>query len=519
LACRRDRVLGLWGARARLLATVVVALVVALPAAAGGADAGFGNGGWLKPGGDYNTTGVEGIAVRPNGRIVLLGEDGWLQQRLSDGRVDKGFRAGEIGGADQGCGCAQALALQPDGKVLTEAWRPATLARYTATGRLDTSFGDGGELTLDKYSSASGPVVAQDGRIVVGVTSPNGMVGWLLRFLPDGRPDASFGSGGTIRLPDRFIPAAVTMQPDGGIVAAGDGQAVARYRSDGSRDSAFAPQGTGVDGLQHYALTLQPDGKIVVAGVRFVGSADTDVARLLPDGRLDTSFGAAGVVVAFRDPHGSVYGAPAALATLPDGGIAIAGAILPTCSCKGADWLALRVTADGTVASVPAPGKPDPDHDCDGGTTDAVAAQPDGKILFGGGMCDRGNSNTFVGRFNPNLTLDAGPALQATLTGVHARSIGSHVRLTGTLRLSDAATVTVTVKTGGGTRVQLLPGSRLGTRTRTAKSLLASFAHATRVPVVLLFATRPQARYLLSIDLADDRSRAAHVRLTVHPGQ
>jgi hypothetical protein len=93
------------------------------------------------------------------------------------------------------------------------------------------------------------------------------------------------------------------------------------------------------------------------------------------------------------------------------------------------------------------------------------------------------------------------------------------VRLTGTLRLSDAATVTVTVKTGGGTRVQLLPGSRLGTRTRTAKSLLASFAHATRVPVVLLFATRPQARYLLRIDVADDRSRAAHVRLTVHPGQ
>lgn len=94
------------------------------------------------------------------------------------------------------------------------------------------------------------------------------------------------------------------------------------------------------------------------------------------------------------------------------------------------------------------------------------------------------------------------------------------MRLTGTLRLSDAATVTVTVKTGGGTRVPLLPDSRLGgAGTRTAKTLRASFAHAARVPVVLLFAARPKARYLLRIDVADDRSRTAQLRRAVRPGQ
>ena len=416
----------------RLLPTIVAALVAALPAGARGVDAGFGNGGWLRVGGDYTT--VAGIAVRPDGRIVVLGMDGRLQQRLADGRLDRSFPTHAIAGAIDGCCAGAFLALQPDGKVLTVANGPhGTLARYTTTGRIDTSFGAGGRLSLgDDF--AAGIVVARDGKIIVGVGRSDGAAttGGLIRLLPDGQPDTSFGPGGRIGLPAGVVPVAVAAETDGGILVAGRGQAVSRYRNDGSRDDAFASHGgTAIEGLAGGALAVQSDDRIVVAGVRIAPGAapETDVVRLLPDGRPDPRFGAGGVVVAFKRASGALIGLPEALAALPDGGVAVAGVIHQTCACKGADWLALRIAADGTVRSVPPPGGADPDHDCWGGEAGAVAVQPDGKLLFGGDMCDRGDSSgssTFVGRFNPaSLGLDAGPALHATLSNVHVRFSGN----------------------------------------------------------------------------------------------
>jgi uncharacterized delta-60 repeat protein len=490
-----------------------------LPAAARSTDTGFGNRGWLKVGGNYTT--VDGLAVRPDGRIVVLDEGGFLQQRLVDGRIDRSFRAHLVAGASEGCCGGAFLALLPDQKLLTETnGADGTLARYTATGRLDTRFGSNGQRALG-HEDAVGLAVDLDGRIVVGVIDHEGRAGGIMRFQPDGRPDASFGAGGQIRMPPGVVPADVAVQADGAILVAGANLELARYRSDGSLDSAFSPQGGArIPDLNGDALTVQPDGKIVVAGVRFAASGpETDVVRLLPDGAPDLTFGTGGVVVAYRYPGGGVYGKPAGLAVLPDGGIAVAGAVYPTCSCKGAGWLAVRIAPDGSVASVPAPGEADPDHDCLGGIAGAVAVQPDGKLLFGGDMCDHGGSTTFVGRFTPSLNLDAGSPLLARLRDAHVRARGSRVRVTGTLQLSDAAAATATVRNGRGARIPLLAGSRLGNAgTPTATSLRASFAHATRVPVVLFFAAKPRARYLVRIELADDRSRTAEVRLVVHPG-
>ena len=495
----------------------MVALVVAVvPASAGGSDAGFGNGGWLKVGGGY----VEesGLAVRPDGRLVVLLQDGWLEQRLSDGRIDHGFRAHSIAGADPGC-CAEAfLVLQPDGKLLTAA--DGLVARYTAIGALDTSFGSGGHVTLTRVA---GIAVSKDGRIVVGVTNADGTVGKLRMFLADGRPDTRFGEAGVVALPAGVVPRAVAVDPAGGIVVAGSGRAVAKYRDDGSLDGSFtAGIGAGENRVEGWALALQPDGKVVVASVQYPGlggggGGETDLVRLLPDGRLDPTFGSGGIVPLLKIAQSIAL--PAALALLPDGAVAVAGAIYPTCSCKGAGWLTLRVSPDGGISSVQAPGDADPDHDCWGGVASAVGVQPDGKILFGGDMCDNGGSSTYVGRFTPSLALDAGPPLRATLTGVHVRSGPGRIRLTGTLKFSDAATVVVTVGPRDGRRVPLLAGSRLGGASiRNGRSLHASFTNAGEMPLALVFTTRPRTSYLVRVSLADDRSRTAEIRLRVPVG-
>jgi len=101
----------------------------------------------------------------------------------------------------------------------------------------------------------------------------------LARYNTDGSLDTSFDSDGkvTTDLGD-FDPATdVAIQPDGAIVAAGftgDDEfdfALARYRRDGSLDTSFDLDGKvttdfGASDVAQ-AVTIQPDGRIVAAGV------------------------------------------------------------------------------------------------------------------------------------------------------------------------------------------------------------------------------------------------------------
>ena len=105
--------------------------------------------------------------------------------------------------------------------------------------------------------------VQPDGKVVVAGTLidfDHPRAGRLLvaRFLPDGRPDPAFGSGGTARL-RLSLPAsanAIAVQPDGRIVAAGysgsydrthqgEWLGVARLTPDGRLDPTFDEDGFG----------------------------------------------------------------------------------------------------------------------------------------------------------------------------------------------------------------------------------------------------------------------------------
>jgi uncharacterized delta-60 repeat protein len=152
-------------------------------------------------------------------------------------------------------------------------------------------------------------------------------------------------------------PADVALQPDGRIVAAGvEGDdsglgrdfALARYNADGSLDATFGSGGRvttdfagDVDDAQ--GVVLQPDGRIVVAGSAITGSGGRDfaVARYLPNGSLDATFGASGVVTRNLLGNSDFVGG---VALQPDGRIVVAGG-------SGGDFAVLRFNSDGSPDS------------------------------------------------------------------------------------------------------------------------------------------------------------------------
>lgn len=140
----------------------------------------------------------------------------------------------------------------------------------------------------------------------------------VLRLRADGTPDPEFGAGGIALVDLEPTPQvgesanAVFAQPGGGaLVLAGvnvDGTMssaplLLSLRADGTPDPAFGANGIEWIDIDRWAgsdvgfnvAVRQADGKLVIAG-KHVGDASYDiiVARLLPDGNLDPSFGDAG---------------------------------------------------------------------------------------------------------------------------------------------------------------------------------------------------------------------------------
>lgn len=142
-------------------------------------------------------------------------------------------------------------------------------------------------------------------------------------------------SGGRVSIHAVGSVYAVALQEDGKLVTAGSRQGdviVARHLPNGRRDAGFGQDGftaTHVAGFEVASnIALLPDGKILV-----LGSGDTDgypkdqyhfLARFLPDGSLDASFGDQGLVVSNTV---SSYGTlkDIFMAVQPDGKIIVAG--------------------------------------------------------------------------------------------------------------------------------------------------------------------------------------------------
>jgi uncharacterized delta-60 repeat protein len=241
---------------------------------------------------------------------------------------------------------------QPDGKLLLGIGSSVVsnthfpLARFDASGKLDTSFGDNGWALINAMPARrfnGGDIELQsDGRILVFGTqfdfNTYDHKFALARYKVDGTPEIEFGSYG-VAITDTpytepgFISAAqaasVTLAPEGKIVVSGASGAywtVARYLSNGALDITFDGDGlknVGLIGLAQ-VVKVQPDGKIIVAG-----NSDNHiaVARLNVDGSFDTSFGGAGTGVLNLLSPGSTsdFAQVIAMTLRADGGIVFSG--------------------------------------------------------------------------------------------------------------------------------------------------------------------------------------------------
>jgi uncharacterized delta-60 repeat protein len=211
---------------------------------------------------------------------------------------------------------AETMVLQPDGKIVVVGWtwpESGSLARLNADGSLDTSFGAGGFVTDHRLPGFRALGLGPDGRIVGAAVG-----GFqLARYLPNGSPDTAFAGGGVggTSEPDqiRFIygrygPAAVIVQPDGGIVVAGTREVngggasdgwVKRYDGSGRLAEVVGhvplPGGPATDsGLTD--LAQAPDGSFAGVGWFYPGSpAESDplLARFVPGSgsAYDAGFG------------------------------------------------------------------------------------------------------------------------------------------------------------------------------------------------------------------------------------
>ena len=264
------------------------------------------------------------VVAQPDGRVVAAGEAWYgghqrmaLARYLPDGALDPSF--GQHGLVTTTAGdnqtMAWALALQPDGRLVA-AGAVVTpdgldcrflLVRYLPDGRLDPTFGTGGVVTTDFGPAADvvhAVTVLPDGRLVAaGAGGGDGGSFALARYLPDGRLDPTFGHGGLVLTDVATGPdeaEAVLAAPDGTLIAVGPAHAggytgLVRYRLDGSLDPGFGTGGIALGPVGGLGAVLQPDGRIVVAGQGSAYEPPAVVARYLPDGSLDATFGDGGV--------------------------------------------------------------------------------------------------------------------------------------------------------------------------------------------------------------------------------
>lgn len=320
------------------------------------------------------------------------------------------------------------------------------IARYNASGTLDTTYGIGGP-SIPPLSGLSSPalgaaaesggrlVLQPDGKAVASFgVKGSGLYDsahGVARFTTSGALDSGFGVGGwrgLDALTYDFYPfaAGVGLQSTGRIVTSLHGLAnptsgiVARVKANGILDSGkggFGWQKTGYSylsfdvGIYYNNLVAQTDDKLVA-----VGGHRTDlgerlfVARYTANGSLDWTFNGCG----YRDllPAGISQAQGSDVALQSNRRIVVAG------SCTGidgaSDVIAARFNTNGTLDSSFGGGSGYVRLDVDGMTSvtteqaRALAIQPDGKIVVAGTLSADGIPNRIlVVRLNANGTPDA----------------------------------------------------------------------------------------------------------------
>jgi uncharacterized delta-60 repeat protein len=342
---------------------------------------------------------VVALAVQADNKVLVAGE--WeaidneynfsgIARLNADGTLDYTFFPSSF---DVSIGLVQAMALQPDGKVLVSGYLSflrnvdyyeVEFARLNPDGSPDLSFAldlgltyPNGPVTSIALQADSKALIAGGFKTLAGTNHVS-----AARLNIDGSLDISFAPavGGSL----------IALQPDG-MVLVGNTPGIERLIPSGSLDDSFLAEDAVTRGV--YSLALQSDGKVLIGGDLSSGQGTnrTGIGRLNVDGSLDLRFRAQTEQLS---GSGRYRGWITSVALQADGKALVAGQFT---GINGENRTNIaRLNADGSVDTGFRP-------DLIPSVIYSVAVQTDGKVLAGG----VGSRRIPVARLNPDGTFDS----------------------------------------------------------------------------------------------------------------
>lgn len=286
------------------------------------------------------TSRVAAIAIAPSGQVLLAGKGEAVEQATVAALAPSGAPDPAFGVAGFAADrrllpsetSANGLALGSGGRLVvayrtnagaysSQSW----LAGWTGNGAPLKDYG--GETEVG--GASVGDSIETDGRgRIYGVEEPFRAPRRIIRFDRDGRPELRYGTGGKALLPRHFDLEQVVVRRNGAVLAIGrltgqDPMALFELTPAGRPNPRFGRRGLARIGWGKgekavaLAATFDRRGRIVLFGTF---GRHTPLARLLPNGRLDRSFGHRGR----RDFKPLLYIGFDSISVAPDGSIYLA---------------------------------------------------------------------------------------------------------------------------------------------------------------------------------------------------
>ncbi len=251
------------------------------------------------------------LANRPDGVLVTTGGSS-ASLVSSTGQIQK-LVALPSDSPGSGAMFGQAVAALDDNRVIvgggygqggqSDTW---ALARFNTDGSLDTTFDGSGWRRKDASPSVRIDSVhaLPDGSSLAAGAGTNAAV--IGRFNADGTTDFTFGTNGLVTLPN-CVPicqrALLAVDASGRIYTEGGANALIRLNPDGSIDGSYASVPIAPD-LVVVGIAIDSAGRVVLFGTLLANTSGY-IARFLPSGARDASFGVDGEAIVRPGSEGS----------------------------------------------------------------------------------------------------------------------------------------------------------------------------------------------------------------------
>ena len=258
-----------------------------------------------------------------------------------------------------------AAAMQSNGDIVvagtttgTTAATEFALARFLPTGKLDTTFGQGGLVTTvpkGVFPSVSALLVQPNGQILVAGSAGSGLrkvpsPTVLVRYNANGSLDSTFGTGGIVEEATPVLsPTALAQLSDGSYLAVG-GASSEQFSSTGVLQSTVTPEtlvAFNPSSPSSEAIVFQPNGDFVEAAIVGNGFQKTagELFRFSETAVLDSTFSSTKFTFGAQSQN-----EPAAIALQSNGQIVVGG-LSGLARFESSGVLDTAFATDGSVAT------------------------------------------------------------------------------------------------------------------------------------------------------------------------